>query len=326
LIKNKESGLAAKIIVIGGYDSFPQNRFYQEPKSILLRTGLILSVMACFFACVQTRAQEPGRRATISLFSGIMNYQGDLNPHSFTVNHSSFATGLIIRKPVNRWFNARVSLLVGRLTAADRWNREYLRPRNLSFTTTLMETTLALEVNLTDQEIARFIPFLYGGITYFRYNPWAYDQAGVKTYLKPLSTEGQGLKEYPEQKPYTLTQWALPFGGGFKYAFTPGFIMGIDFSQRKTFTDYLDDVSSHYVDAAVLEAAKGRKAVEMAYRGDEIPGGRPDLPEEGDQRGTPSEMDWYYYLGLTFEMKLHQVDDLWHDLFSGRRMQACPVF
>ena len=72
--------------------------------------------------------------------------------------------------------------------------------------------------------------------------------------------------------------------------------------QRKTFTDYLDDVSSIYVDQNVLMQAKGAKAVEMAYRGDEIPGGLP-YPNHGDKRGTPSEMDWYYFFGVNFEIK-----------------------
>ena len=40
--------------------------------------------------------------------------------------------------------------------------------------------------------------------------------------------------------------------------------MGVGF--RKTFTDYLDDVSTFYVDQTILQNAKGPKAVEMAYR------------------------------------------------------------
>ena len=72
--------------------------------------------------------------------------------------------------------------------------------------------------------------------------------------------------------------------------------------QRKTFTDYLDDVSSIYVDQNILLQARGPKAVEMAYRGDELAGGQP-YPNHGEQRGTPSEMDWYYFFGINFEIK-----------------------
>ncbi len=257
----------------------------------------------------------------------MMNYQGDLNPNSFSFQHSKFASGIIVRKPLNRWVTARASIFTGKLTAADSWNRDYLKPRNLSFTSSITEATIAFEVTLLDPSRSLITPYMYGGLTYFHFNPWALDQSGNKTYLKPLSTEGQGLPEYPGQKPYPLYQWALPFGGGLKYAVSDGFSVGIDFSQRKTFTDYLDDVSSHYVDAAVLERAKGRKAIEMAYRSDEIPGGRPDFPAHGEQRGTPSEMDWYYYLGLTFEIKLNQVGGIF-ELFRGNNVkgQGCPRF
>ncbi|HJS56441.1 MAG TPA: hypothetical protein VJ765_17935 [Chitinophagaceae bacterium] len=41
----------------------------------------------------------------------------------------------------------------------------------------------------------------------------------------------------------------------------------------------------------------------MGYRGDEMPGGQP-YPGHGEQRGTPSEMDWYYFFGLNFEIRL----------------------
>jgi hypothetical protein len=121
--------------------------------------------------------------------------------------------------------------------------------------------------------------------------------------LQPLSTEGQGLSQFPKQKPYKLTQVALGFGIGARYAINSNMNIGAEFTQRKTFTDYLDDVSSIYVDYNTLMQAKGAKSVEMAYRGDELPGGQA-YPGHGEQRGTPSEMDWYYFFGLNFEIRL----------------------
>lgn len=292
-----------------------------------MRSSRHLLVLLLFSLSGPAWSQETDTRATISLYSGMINYQGDLNPNSFTFHHSNFSAGLIIRKPLNRWFTARGSFLTGKLTAADRWNRDYLKPRNLSFTTSITEATIALEITIFDEVNSRLTPYMYGGISFFHFNPWAYDQAGTKTFLKPLSTEGQGLSEYPEQKPYALYQWALPFGGGIKYAVSEGFRIGLDFSQRKTFTDYVDDVSSHYVDASILEQARGRKAIEMAYRSDELPGGRPDFPAQGEQRGTPSEMDWYYYFGMTFEIKLSEVGNVF-DVFGSNKGkgQGCPIF
>jgi hypothetical protein len=290
-----------------------------------VKPGRILLALHYLLSSLYIAAQDFDRQPTLSVFGGMMNYQGDLNPNSFSFQHSNPAWGMTFRKPLTRWFTARAAIFTGMLTAADRWNRDYLQPRNLSFNSRIVEATVALELTVFNPSSSRVIPYLYGGLTYFHFNPWAYDNAGTKTFLKPLSTEGQGLPEFPSQKPYSLYQWALPFGGGIKYALSDAMAIGIDFSQRKTFTDYLDDVSSHYVDPQVLENAKGHKAVEMAYRADEIPGGMPAFPAHGDQRGTPSEMDWYYYLGINLEVKLNELGSLFN-LFgrSGVKGQDCP--
>ncbi len=99
-----------------------------------------------------------------------------------------------------------------------------------------------------------------------------------RVYLKPLSTEGEGLPGYPDRKPYSLTQLAIPFGGGVKFAITNDWHIGLEVGLRKLFTDYLDDVSSTYADPNDLLTAKGQLAVDLSYRGDEVVGGDPVYP------------------------------------------------
>ena len=111
---------------------------------------------------------------------------------------------------------------------------------------------------------------------------------------------------------------------GAKYAVNDNLNIGIEFSQRKSFTDYIDDVSSSYVDVDVLRQAKGDKAVELAFRENEIPGGRLQYPAHGDQRGTPSEMDWYYFFGLTIELKLNSFGNLFSGANKPVASQRCP--
>lgn len=269
------------------------------------------------------RSQEPDKAVTVSLFAGAMNYQGDLNPSSFTFSHTQFSAGVIVRKPMGRWFAIRAGAIMGKVMAADRWNRDYLKPRNLSFTSSIQEAYAALEFTLLDIETNRFTPYVYGGVALYHFNPWTRDNHGNKTYLKPLGTEGQGLPQYPDRKPYQLTQTALAFGGGFRFAVSPFLNIGVEMSQRKTFTDYLDDLSSSFVDEDALLQARGAKAVELAYRGDELPGGSPVYPAHGSQRGTPSEMDWYYYTGITFEFKLQALTDPFRNI-KGLSTMRCP--
>ncbi|MBL7730776.1 MAG: hypothetical protein JNM88_06325 [Chitinophagaceae bacterium] len=284
-----------------------------------------LLLVCCIICTSAIQAQEFDKSPSVAVFTGLINYQGDLNPNSFTVSHSNFAAGISIKKPLNRWFTARVGISYGKIEAADAWNRDYLKSRNLSFATTIKEAYAGLEITVLDISTKKFTPYLYGGIAVFHFNPWARDNSGAKTYLQPLSTEGQGLSQYPEQKTYKLTQICLPFGAGIKYQVSDALSIGVELSQRKSFTDYIDDVSSYYVDRDVLLAAKGAKAVEMAYRGGQSPVGSPLYPSHGEQRGTPSEMDWYYLFGFTTEIKLDALGSLFG---NGRSVasQRCPRF
>ena len=288
-----------------------------------LRTIILL-----FFLYLQLPAgaqdENFSKQASISLFTGLINYQGDLNPNSFTLGRSRLALGATIRKPLSRWFSIRGGINYGHLEAADRYNRDYLKLRNLSFYTTLKEAYVALEADLLNIEKTRFTPYFFGGIAVFHFNPWTHDDAGQKVYLKPLSTEGEGLKDFPTQRSYALTQFALPFGAGVRYAISDNVQICFELTQRKTFTDYLDDVSSFYVDYQTLLDAKGPKAVELAYRGIPGPNSNASYPAHGEQRGTPTEMDWYYTGGFTIDIKL---DALSHLFSSGGHKdyhQGCP--
>ncbi len=263
-----------------------------------------------------TFSQNENKATWIGIFVGQMNYQGDLNPNSFTFARAKPTVAITARQSLNRWISIKAGLAFGSIEAADRHNRNYLKQRNLSFYTTIKEASLSLETALLDLSSTRFTPFLYGSVSIFHFNPWAYDKSGNKTFLQPLSTEGQGLAGFPQQKPYKLTQLNVGFGAGARYAINDEMNFGIEFSQRKTFTDYLDDVSSIYVDYNTLLQAKGSKAVEMAYRGNEVPGGAP-YPNHGEKRGTPTEMDWYYFIGVNFEMKFSRIARFFGDLKNG---------
>jgi hypothetical protein len=263
----------------------------------------LLALSFCLFCFnFHLLSQNEDKATWLGLFVGKMNYQGDLNPSSFKFSHSKPTVALNIRQSFNRWLSLKGGFAIGSIEAADRYNRDYLKKRNLSFYTTIKEASLSLETSLLDLSTTRFTPYVYGSVSLFHFNPWAYDNSGKKTFLQPLSTEGQGLSQFPKQKSYKLTEINIGFGVGARYAINDNMNIGVEFSQRKTFTDYLDDVSSIYVDKNVLMQAKGPKAVEMAYRGDELPGGSA-YPNHGEQRGTPSEMDWYYFFGINIEMK-----------------------
>ena len=290
------------------------------------RVKKLLAISFCLSLLnLNSWSQNENSGTYIGVFLGKMNYQGDLNPSSFKFSHSKTTVGVSIRQSINRWISLKGGVAIGGIHAADEYNRGYLKPRNLSVSTTIKEASLALEASLLDLSTTRFTPYVYGSVSLYHFNPWANDADGKKVFLQPLSTEGQGLSQFPKQKPYKLTQFALGFGGGARYAINNNMNIGVEFSQRKTFTDYLDDVSSIYVDRNTLLQAKGAKSVEMAFRGDELPGGQA-YPGHGEQRGTPTEMDWYYFFGVNFEIKLSAFTQLFKSVNNAAALHnvRCP--
>jgi hypothetical protein len=192
----------------------------------------------------------------------------------------------------------------GSIRADDKKNRDYLKPRNLNFKSHIAEVNLGIEYDVFNTENIPVTPYFFSGIGIFNFNPFTFDQQGQKVYLKPLSTEGQGLKAYPSRKPYQLTQACIPLVAGIKYAPCINMQTSYEFGFRKLFTDYLDDVSESYVSEEVLLDNRGPKAVELSYRGDELAGGNQAYPRSSAQRGNKKEMDWYYFTGLKVSLRL----------------------
>jgi hypothetical protein len=252
----------------------------------------------------KVHAQEARSRGTsIGLTTGAIGYQGDLQPNSFSLQEAQFFAGAYIRQPLLQKFSFKAGFNAGKLYAADANNRDYLKVRNLSFYTRLSEAFLTLEYDVLSLAQHRVTPFAFGGLVYFHFNPYTYDTTGTKYYLQPLGTEGQGLSRYPDRKEYKCSQAALVFGGGLRFLVSDAVLVNIEIGQRKTFTDYLDDVSKSYADRDALRAARGPKAVELAFRGNELSPNQ-TYPKEGEQRGTPTEMDWYYTTGISVEIRL----------------------
>ena len=260
------------------------------------------------------------QRWHVNLTGGLSNYSGDLQGKAYTFDQSFFAFGAGVQYDITRNFSAISNISYMKVGASDQYNNANLVFRNLSFQTSIVEWNLLGEYTFLDITEKKFSPFVFGGIAVFHFNPYAYDTAGQQVYLKPLSTEGEGLPQYPDQKPYSLTQFAIPFGGGFKFRVSENVVIAYEVGFRKTFTDYLDDVSTIYVDKTILLNAKGPLAVEMAYRANELKGGDPNYPVAGTARGGPKYKDMYYYTGIRISIALLSK----RDGYYGRGRTDCP--
>jgi hypothetical protein len=235
----------------------------------------------------------------ITLSGGATNYTGDLQAKRYTINQAHAAIALGVSYEVSEKLFIRSQVMVGKLTAHDKYN-PLTAMRNLNFTSSLSEAHVAVEYYLRDLSEYAISPYLFAGVAVYHFNPYTKDTSGTKYFLQPLSTEGQGF--YQDRQPYKLTQLAIPFGGGVKLALSENIRVGIEFGMRKLFTDYLDDVSTTYVDPNLLVTNRGPKTLELAYRGNELKNAVP-YPT-ADNRGNAKIKDWYYFTGITTSIRL----------------------
>lgn len=265
------------------------------------------------------------QRVHLTILGGFSNYQGDLQSKNFTLNQANLAVGAGLQYDFTPHIAARLGFNYGSLEADDKQNSGLLRARNLNFHSKIVEGSLLLQYTLFDLSEKRLSPYIFAGAAIYHFDPYTYDTLGNKIFLKPLSTEGQGLSQYPNRKEYKLTQFAIPIGGGIKFRISDNVTLGYELGIRKLFTDYIDDVSTSYVDPLVLASQRGLKAVEMSYRGGELKGGNPNYPVVNEKRGGKAD-DWYYITGLTLTIGLGGNGD--RDSYSGwngrRSRLGCP--
>lgn len=239
------------------------------------------------------------QKVNLNLFAGAAFYEGDMQSNFFTFTQPGLALGGGLSYQLSDRIFIRGGITFAKVEADDKKNpKVYFR--NLNFKTAIQEFHLAGEYYLFNMEDIKFSPYFFAGIAVYHFNPYTKDTAGTQYYLQPLSTEGQGF--YQDRKPYSLTQFAIPFGGGIKYALSDNIKIGLEVGMRKLFTDYLDDLSKTYVDPNLLLANRGPKAVELAFRGGEINKNEP-YPVVLTKRGEPKNMDWYYFTGLTLSYR-----------------------
>ena len=198
------------------------------------------------------------------------------------------------------------------------------KQRNLDFKSNMWEVYGAVEffplqyIRREDYDYdPRFRPYIFGGVGLYHFNPKGSlkDQNGNVTWheLQPLHTEGQGFPEYPERKNYKLTQINLPYGAGFKYLVSGNINLGLELLYRKTFTDYMDDVSTRYIkqdefdkNLSAADALIARKISDKTV-GIVTPGVFRSAP--GNQRGNPKQDDAYFSFLLKLGVRLGGGDD-----------------
>jgi len=271
---------------------------------------IFLALSICLIS--QVLVAQVGQGIHLNLFFGMSNYSGDLQEKRFTFSQSHLAGGLGLSFDVAKQFSIRTAFKLGKVSADDSKGRN--AARNLNFFTNIAEFSVDGQYFFKPLGQNPLTPYIFLGLAFYHFNPYTFDSTGKKYFLHPLGTEGEGY--VPGRSEYKLTELSIPLGAGVKLSMTENLNVGFEIGIRRLFTDYLDDVSSTYVDPNAILTNRGAKALELAYRGGELKGGSDTYPT-GKVRGNPIYKDWYYFTGLTLSYKLR--NDLFNKSDDGAR-------
>jgi len=167
------------------------------------------------------------------------------------------------------------------------------RERNLNFQSNCFEFNAVGMINLNPQgrtfyQRPAWNIYAFGGIGLMHFNPTT-TLNGTKYQLQPQQTE---------KVSYSLITPVIPLGIGLRFKLGPFSNLTFEGGFRKTFTDYIDDVSTVHHDAASFSSPL---AASLSDRGPEI-GIAP--AKEGSIRGNPNANDAYILYSVKFEYYL----------------------
>ena len=243
-----------------------------------------------------TTAQLMGQYMEVGVHLGLSNYMGELSENKMRPESFGSMFGAFGRYNFTNRLSAKASLIKGTISGSDEMAKDLaMRERNLSFRSDLIELAVTGEYNLSPFNIRAKqtgVPYVFTGIAVTHFNPQA-QMRGSWYDLQPLKTEGSKYNRYAV---------AVPFGLGMKFNISYKVNFGFEFGARKTFTDYLDDVSTEYIDVVAARLTDPTMAA-LAYRTPELTGSFGENPV-GKERGNADNKDWYFFGGLTISVNL----------------------
>lgn len=301
--------------------SVAKNAIFCANDSYLGLKTYFLIIFITLFSTISGVAQRKKTSSELGLFLGGSYYIGDLNPNGHFSQFTKPAGGLIYRYNFYSRYSVRLNALYGNIEAHDSYSDSPSQvQRNLNFKSDIIELSAQFEFNFQNFEIGSdkkmVSPYIFLGLGGFFFNPKGKYLDGW-VGLRDLRTEGQGLKGGAKKNRYSKIQISVPFGLGVKAVFSKGIGIAFEWGMRKTFTDYLDDVSKTYFnhlapDPTIAEGddARNDEIRRLYVLGDPSIGTDPSYTNVGRQRGNATTKDWYSFFGIILSLKLNQKLDL----------------
>ena len=197
------------------------------------------------------------QRSEVGFGLGTFNYTGDL-VRSYNFKYSKPAGTVFYRSNLSKVVSFRAAITAGKIGASEKPIDPAAAIRNASFDLFLFEASTVMEYHFLNwretKRFVRFTPYLFAGIGLF----------GISGDIQ-------------KNDEYSNIQASIPFGGGIKYVYNPKWYFSLEVGVRKTFFDYLDNIS----------------------------GGDPR--DKNYQYGNPNDNDNYYFLGLSITRTFYTI-------------------
>lgn len=230
-----------------------------EPLSIRRNSASLTTIVILLGCLIHSSATgQLVQRSEYGGGIGVFNYTGDL-ARNFDFRNVKPAATLFYRANISKVVSFRTSMTGGKLGASDsRPFDPFAARRGQSFNIFVLELSGVYEYHFLDwrddTRRLRFTPYLFAGLAMF----------GIT-----------GNKSKPAE--YSNVQFCIPFGGGLKYVLNPNYYLSLEYGIRKTFFDYLDNVSDG------------------------------DFSYKNYQYGNPHDYDHYYFVALTLTRTLYDI-------------------
>ncbi|MBS1543798.1 MAG: outer membrane beta-barrel protein [Bacteroidetes bacterium] len=226
---------------------------------MIRKTGFNV-LLAAFILIVQAKVDaQIQQRSEVGFGLGTFNYTGDL-VRNYNFAFSQPAATVIYRSNVSKVVSFRASFTAGKLSASDTRAPidAFAAQRKASFDIFLTELSGVYEYHFLDwredRRRLRFTPYLFAGLGLF-------------------TISGNPNKTVQ----YSNVQMSIPFGGGIKYVLNPKYYLALEFGVRKTFFDYLDNISDG------------------------------DPSQKNYQYGNKFDYDTYYFLGISITKTFYDI-------------------
>jgi hypothetical protein len=197
------------------------------------------------------------QRSEVGFGLGTWNYTGEL-VRTYNFKYSKPAATVFYRSNLSKVVSFRTALTLGKIGASEKPVDPFGAKRNASFNLFLFEASTVFEYHFLNwretKRFVRFTPYLFAGLGLFG-----------------ISGNTQKNAEYSN------IQGAIPFGAGVKYVYNPKWYFSLEFGVRKTWFDYLDNISAG------------------------------DPRSKNFQYGNPNDHDNYYFLGISITRTFYDI-------------------